>query len=147
MISLIHKFTDKKIVDLGKVVKIGRDFYLVDDDLRNTCRGIKKQAEFIGTYLGTNEKPGLYLLGLLAAHCEKKVFVTEKGEWLFICRRDLFAAGIKDTSGKLEINDFVLVINRHGECIGYGQVIADLSAKKTVIKRLFDIGDFLRRER
>ena len=35
MISLIQKFTDKKIIDLSKMIKIDRDFYLVDDNLRN----------------------------------------------------------------------------------------------------------------
>lgn len=145
MIKLIQRFTDKKIVDLNKVIKIDRDFYLVDDRLRNICKKIKKKAAYIGTYLGKKDKPSLYLLDLLAKNSKKKVWVNEKGEWLFICKRDLFANSIKDISCKL--NDFVLVMNQHDECIGYGQMIANMSSKKTVVKRVFDIGDFLRRER
>jgi len=145
MIKLIHKFTDKKIVDLNKVIKIDNYFYLVNDKLRNICSKIKKKAEYIGIYLGTKDKPSLYLLDLLAKNSKKKVWVNKKGEWLFICKRDIFANSIKDMSCKL--NDFVLVMNQHDECIGYGQMVANLSSKKTVVKRMFDIGDFLRRER
>lgn len=147
MIKLIQKFTDKKIIDLNEVVQLGREFYLVDSKLKNTYKKINKQAAYIGTFLGQNEKPSLYLLDLLAKNAKKKVIVTEKGEWLFICKRDLFAKGIKDAEGNPKINDFVLVMNQKNECLGYGQMIADLSARKTVIKRLFDIGDFLRREK
>jgi ribosome biogenesis protein Nip4 len=146
MIKLIQKFTKEKLIDLNKVVKLGREFYLVDPKLRTVHKKINKQAAYIGTFLGQNEKPSLYLLDLLAKHSKKKVIVTKKGEWLFICKRDLFAKGIKDTEGNPQINDFVLIMNQDNECLGYGQMIAELSARKTVIKRIFDIGDFLRRE-
>jgi len=147
MIKLIQKFTKEKIIDLNNVIQLGREFYLVEPKLKNIYKKINKQSAYIGTFLGQNEKPSLYLLDLLAKHAKKKVIVTEKGEWLFICKRDLFSKGIKDTEGNPQINDFVLVMNQNKECIGYGQMIADLSARKTVIKRLFDIGDFLRREK
>ncbi|MBW3001688.1 hypothetical protein KY338_00840 [Candidatus Woesearchaeota archaeon] len=143
MISLIQKFTDKKIVDLSKVIRIGRDFYLVDDSLRTVCKNIKKQAEYIGIFLGKKEKPGLYLLNLLAKHSKKKVWLNETGAWLFICGRDVFAKSIVKAENA---DDFVLIMNEYDECLGFGQVV-DLSAKKVAIKRLFDIGDFLRRER
>lgn len=143
MIRLIQKFTDKKIIDLGKVIRIGRDFYLVDDNLRNLCRRIKKQAEYLGAYLGKKEKPGLFLLGLLAKHSKKKVWLNKKGAWLFICGRDIFAKSVVKAENA---EDFVLVMNEHDECLGYGQVI-DLSSRKVAVKRLYDIGDFLRRER
>lgn len=143
MIRLIQKFTDKKIIDLGKVIRIGRDFYLVDDNLRNLCRSIKKHAEYLGAYLGKKEKPGLFLLGLLAKHSKKKVWLNGKGAWLFICGRDIFAKSIVKAENA---EDFVLVMNEHDECLGYGQVI-DLCSRKVAVKRLYDIGDFLRRER
>ena len=147
MIKLIQKFTDQKIIDLTNVVKMGREVYLVDPELKKVFKKINKQAAYIGTFLGQNEKPSLYLLELLAKHSEKKIIVTKKGEWLFICKRDLFTKGIKEAEGNPQINDFVLVINQNNECLGYGQMIAELTARKTVVKRMFDIGDFLRREK
>ena len=143
MISLIQKFTDKKIIDLSKVIKIDRDFYLVDDHLRNISKDIKKKAEFIGTYLGKKEKPSLFLLDLLAKNSKKKVWLNEKGAWLFICRRDIFAKSIVKSE---DTSDFVLIMNEYDECLGFGQVI-DMSSQKVAIKRMYDIGDFLRRER
>ena len=143
MISLIQKFTNKKIIDLSKVIRIGRDFYLVDDELRTVCKSIKKQAEYIGTFLGKKEKPSLYLLNLLAKNSNKKIWLNEKGAWLFICGRDVFAKSITKAENA---DDFVLILNEYDECLGFGQVV-DLSSKKVAIKRLFDIGDFLRRER
>ena len=89
MISLIQKFTDKKIIDLSKVIKIDRDFYLVDEHLRNISKDIKKKAEFIGTYLGKKEKPSLFLLDLLAKNSKKKVWLNEKCDWFCKVRRHI----------------------------------------------------------
>jgi ribosome biogenesis protein Nip4 len=116
---------------------------LVDDTLRNLCKRIKKQAEYLGAFLGKKEKPSLFLLQLLAKNANKKVWLNEKGAWLFICGRDVFAKSIVKAENA---DDFVLIMNEYDECLGFGQVV-DLSAKKVAIKRMFDIGDFLRRER
>ena len=83
------------------------------------------------------------MLDLLAKNSKKKVWLTEKGAWLFICRRDIFAKSIAKSE---DASDFVLILNEYDECLGFGQVI-DLSSKKVAIKRMYDIGDFLRRER
>lgn len=141
MIKLIKKFTDKKIVDLKYVVRLGRDFYLVDDMLSAACRSIGKKAEYVGFYLGRNERPGLFLLNLLAMHSDRKVWLNDKGAWLFICGRDIFAKSIVRSENA---DDFVLVMNQQDECLGYGQVV-DLHSGKVAVKRLFDIGDLLRR--
>ena len=62
---------------------------------------------------------------------------------MFICRRDVFAKSIVKSE---DASDFVLIMNEYGECLGFGQVI-DLSSKKVAIKRMYDVGDFLRREK
>ena len=147
MIDLIQRFTDKRIVDLNKVIKIGHDFYLVDDELRSVCKSIKKRASFIGNYLGRKGKPGLFLLELLARHSENKVWLNEKGAWLFICGRDIFGESITKKFGSFNKGDFVLVMDRYDECLGFGRVVDTFSTKKVVVKNEFDIGDFLRRER
>ncbi|MBW2973376.1 hypothetical protein KY346_03205 [Candidatus Woesearchaeota archaeon] len=145
MIKFVKKFTDEPLIDLSRMIKINNEFYLVDDALKKIQKKINKPASYIGIFLGKKEKPSLHLLGLIAKHSKKKIWVNEKGAWLFICGRDIFAKSITKCSGK--IKDFVLIMNQHDECLGYGQMVNDLSSKKTVIKNEFDIGDFLRRER
>ena len=106
---------------------------------------------YIGTYLGRAGAkhfiPSLWLLGALAALAPKKVFVNEKGEWLFICGRNLWGASVTRTDGDLKKGDVAFVFNRHDECLGYGTVVAAPGAKRAFLDRIFDIGDLIRRER
>jgi ribosome biogenesis protein Nip4 len=77
------------------------------------------------------------------------VVVDEKTEWLFICGRDIFKQGVIRLQGSRRKGDYTLVLNRHRECLGFGKILFDLSGERegVVIKNIFDIGDFLRRER
>ncbi|MBC7130630.1 hypothetical protein H5T51_05365, partial [Candidatus Bathyarchaeota archaeon] len=56
---------------------------------------------------------------------------------------------ILHVEGPVEKGDFVLLFNKHGECLGYGLVKQNphKARKGLVIKNLLDIGDFLRREK
>lgn len=150
MKEFIEKFTDREIIDFSKVLKVDNEFFLVTSELMQAQEKIKKKISYIGIYIGTAEKPGLFLLQKLAGHAKRKVWVDEKGEWLFICKRDLFGSSISKSEGLIEKGDWVMVMNRHDECLGYGKVAADLpldDSDKIAVRRIFDIGDFLRRER
>lgn len=81
-------------------------------------------------------------IGRLAKH---RVVVSPEGEWLFICGRDVFGKSIVSHTSP-ELNSRVVVMTQRGECLGYGDVVGPMDGK-VVVKRLFDIGDLLRRER
>ena len=86
--------------------------------------------------------PGLALLDLISRYSDKKVFLNQKGQEMFLYGRDVFEENI--TKGK-DKEGFVLVQNQQDENLGYGEMIA--KKKKNMLKCILDKGDFLRRDR
>lgn len=122
----------------GKIWKKEHKFFLVKEEPYY-------KPQYTGIYLGKIKKifyPSLWLLQWLKERTDKKVVVDKKGEWMFICGKDVFKKSL-NKKFKVEKNDYVLVLNKYNECLGYG-IFQD---KKIIVKNLFDIGDFLRRER
>jgi len=81
--------------------------------------------------LGKNEGPN-------------KVWVDERVGWLFVCGRDIFEESIIRAKGVLEEGACFLVM-LGGDCLGYGRV--EIHEGRKLLRNIFDIGDFLRRER
>jgi len=133
------------------VEKQGR-FYLLSKALKET---IFEDFFYAGTYLGKFRQevffPSFNLLGMMAKRKEaNKVTVDEKSEWLFIVGRDLFKRGILKATGSKKRGAYTLVVNRHGESIGFGRILHSLDEngeKQVAVRNISDIGDFLRRER
>jgi ribosome biogenesis protein Nip4 len=107
----------------------------------------RENLVYAGTYLGRNRRrfePGSPLLQMLAAEEEtKKVHLDRDAAWLFVCGRDIFEESLRRVEGALELGVYYLVMFE-GRCIGYGRF--ETSAGIHVIRNLFDVGDFLRRE-
>lgn len=85
---------------------------------------------------------------MLVDIANNKVVLDRKSAWLFICGRDVFRKGITNVRGSKCKDDFTLVLNEFGECLGFG-IITALQEDITdpiAIKNVLDIGDFLRRE-
>ncbi|MEM2121299.1 MAG: hypothetical protein QXU20_01400 [Candidatus Woesearchaeota archaeon] len=114
-----NNFKDYKILSLG--LKIG--------SLKNNFKNFIPSQRFLDLILRKTDFKLNYLI------------VNEKSEWLFICKRDIFKNGILNKNHVL--GDKFLVLNSKRECIG----IAGLKNKDSIIKNIFDIGDFLRREK
>lgn len=135
----------KDLFDKNNVVKVGREFYLVEGyskDLWNKFKG-NLNVVWCGVYLGCEKEffiPSLWLLRKLSDRVEKKVNVNKKSEWMFICRRNVLSEGIEKLEN-VNNNDLCLVMNQHNECLGIGR------RENKLVKNVFDIGDFLRRER
>ncbi len=73
-----------------------------------------------------------------------KVWVDERVGWLFVCGRDVFVENIQKSEGDLTEGTCFLVM-LDGDCLGYGRI--ETHEGKMILKNVFDIGDFLRRER
>ena len=73
-----------------------------------------------------------------------RTWVDERVGWLFVCGRDIFIESILRTDGEMAEGSLFLVILGDG-CLGYGRV--ESRDGKLLLANLFDIGDFLRRER
>jgi ribosome biogenesis protein Nip4 len=73
-----------------------------------------------------------------------RVHVDRETGWLFVCGRDVFEESILRKDGGFEEGDLSLVM-LEGDCLGYGRI--EMFQGKKILKNVFDIGDFLRRER
>jgi ribosome biogenesis protein Nip4 len=110
---------------------------------------------YAGTYLGKIRQgvffPSFNLLAMMAKRREtNNVTVDEKSEWLFIVGRDLFKRGILKATGSKKRGAYTLVVNQHGESLGFGRILHSLDEngeKQVAVRNISDIGDFLRRER
>lgn len=134
-------------LDESLIVKKRNRYFLLSTSLKKLTL---KEFFYAGTYLGKikNEKffPSFELLRMIAERKANKVLVNKKTEWLFICGRDVLKQGIVKVIGPGRRGDHVLVLNRYGECLGFGKVIHDLDKERAFIRNVSDIGDFLRRE-
>jgi ribosome biogenesis protein Nip4 len=131
--------------------KQGR-FYLLSKALKET---VSEDFFHAGTYLGKSKQrvffPSFNLLAMIAKKKEaNKVMVDERSEWLFIVGRDLFKRGITKTTGSKKRGAYTLVVNQHGESLGFGRILQSIDEnrkKQVAVRNISDIGDFLRRER
>ncbi|MCW4007024.1 MAG: hypothetical protein NWF04_10620 [Candidatus Bathyarchaeota archaeon] len=131
------------------VQKAGR-YYLLNPRLKELCQG---SFYYAGLYLGKTKNgvffPSFNLLNLLLDVAQNRVVVDKRAAWLFICGKDVFQNGIKKACGSQKKGELTLVLNQHGECLGFGKVAAKAGEVhgKVVVRNILDLGDFLRRER
>lgn len=139
-------------LDDKSIVKKKNRYFLLNNKLKPH---IKKEFYHAGVYLGKTKNrrffPSFNLLAMMAKGKANKITVDSKSEWLFVCGRDIFKQGIAKSSKPIKKGEYTMVVNRYGECIGFGRLLCNLkNAKephKVVVKNISDIGDFLRRER
>ena len=102
---------------------------------------------YTGFYLGQNKQrfiPSSLLLQKLAEEAEThKVNVNRETAWLFVVGKDIFDENIFKRTDGVRLGGYCLVM--FGDhCIGYGRY--ESSRDIRVVKNLYDVGDFLRRE-
>ena len=102
---------------------------------------------YTGTYLGQNKQrfePSSILLQTLSDEpSTHKVYVDRDTAWLFVVGKDIFDENIMDRAAGVRLGGYCLVMFGE-ECIGYGRY--ETSRDLRVVKNLYDVGDFLRRE-
>jgi len=83
----------------------------------------------------------------------KRVFVSERGEMLFLYGRDVFASSVKGWDDGLKEGDAVFISNKDGYILGIGRLVHDLkriyrsSSDDIVIRNLVDRGEYLRKKK
>ncbi|MBE0519433.1 hypothetical protein IBX35_00115 [Candidatus Bathyarchaeota archaeon] len=148
--DFVSRFQTRISLDKNLIVKRRDRYFLLSDSLK---RLISKDFFYAGTYLGKAKRgkffPSFNLLRMIAEEKANKVIVDKKTEWLFICGRDIFKQGIMKVMGSKRKGDYTLILNQHGECLGFGKILRNLDKAKdgVVIENISDIGDFLRREK
>jgi ribosome biogenesis protein Nip4 len=144
------RFQTRISLNKNLIVKRRNRYFLLNDSLK---RLISKDFFYAGTYLGKAKRrkffPSFNLLRMIAGKKANKIIADKKTEWLFICGRDIFKQGITEVMGSKIKGDYTLILNKHGECLGFGKILCTLDKAKdgVVIENISDIGDFLRREK
>jgi len=148
--DFVSRFQIRISLDKNLIMKRRDRYFLLNDSLK---RLISKDFFYAGTCLGKTKRgkffPSFNLLRIIAGKKANKVTVDKKTEWLFICSRDIFKQGITEEMGSKRKGDYTLILNQHGECLGFGRILCNLDKAKdgVVIENISDIGDFLRREK
>jgi ribosome biogenesis protein Nip4 len=131
------------------IAENGQRFYLLNSRLKKILKG---EYYYAGLYLGKSKNgvffPSFDLLNMLVHVAANKIVVDQKTAWLFICGRDIFFTGITKVMGSKRKGDATLVLNEHGECLGFGKIADDIyrTSSKIAVQNILDVGDFLRRE-
>jgi ribosome biogenesis protein Nip4 len=150
--TFIQRLNSNLHLKKNLVIESRNRWYLLTDTLK---RSVDEAFVHAGTYLGKLKGrtffPSISLLAMIAQTRANKTTVNEKTEWLFICGRDIFEEGILTTEGSKKTGDLTIILNQHGECLGLGRITRNItgegSGRRVAIRRVLDIGDFLRRER
>jgi ribosome biogenesis protein Nip4 len=151
IITFSAKFGGELVLNTEFIAEKNGRYFFLSKTLR---RFVQEDFYYAGIYLGKAKNgkffPSFHLLSLIAKSRANKVVIDRKASWLFICGRDIFRKGIVAVQGLRSKNDFTLVMNEHGECLGFGKIVCSLdSAGKDTdiaVRNISDIGDFLRRE-
>lgn len=152
IVDFVSKFRGSLRLDENLIIKKEKRYFLINQGLRQQTQ---RDFFYAGAYLGKVKDgvffPSFILLSMIAKGKANKVMVNDRTAWLFICGRDVFKRGILNVWGSKRKGDYSLVLNQHGECLGFGKISRNMNEKedknKAVVKNISDIGDFLRRER
>ncbi|MBW3003235.1 hypothetical protein KY337_01630 [Candidatus Woesearchaeota archaeon] len=144
--QFIKHFTDHRF---DNIVKQGNDYFLVHDNLTDLKEKIPLETFSQGIFLGRQKSKQFYpspaLIDLISKHSTRKVFVNDKAEWLFLCKKDVFGKSIVKANIR---RGLCLVQNRIDENLGFGRIVAPLDRKDmVVVKNILDKGEWLRMER
>jgi ribosome biogenesis protein Nip4 len=148
--DFVGQFGGSISLDESFIVKKEGRYFLLNMSLKKL---ITKDFFYAGIYLGKIKDgkffPSFSLLRMIAERKANKIIVDKKTEWLFICGRDIFKQGIIKAMGSKRKGAYALILNQHGECIGFGKILHALDKEKegVAVKNISDIGDFLRREK
>jgi ribosome biogenesis protein Nip4 len=148
--DFVNRFGASVNLDESLMAKKENRYFFLNECLKKL---VTKDFFYAGTYLGKIKKdkyfPSFSLLKMIAEGEANKIIVDKKTAWLFICGRDIFKQGIIKVMGSKKKGDHTLILNQHGECLGFGKILHHLDEEEegVVVKNISDIGDFLRREK
>lgn len=148
--EFVSMFGAQLCLEKKSIVEKKNRYFLLNDELKNT---VQKNFFYAGTYLGKikNGKffPSYILLRMISKRKANKTTLSEKASWLFICGRDVFKQGIIKIEGSKKKGVYTLILNKYGECLGFGRIMQDFDKEtgRVAIRNVSDVGDFLRREK
>ncbi len=146
MMRLLRGLVSSYTPGEDEVLRINDKYFALDPALRASLR-VRGGLIYAGRYIGRDRRlfqPSALLLEALSGEPgTRKVHVEREAAWLFACGRDLFEESVVRAEGELALGGYYLVVYG-GRCVGYGRY--ETAGDRRIIRNLFDVGDFLRRE-
>ncbi len=144
--QFVEEFTKKQIKN---VVQIENKFYQVKTELDKISEKIERKPKLKGIYLGEikdNEfVPSIELIDIISKISDKKIYVNEKAEWMFLNKKDILGKSVTKAKAR---DGLVLVQNEKDENLGYGEFVEKPKYKdRMVVKNILDRGEYLRIEK
>jgi 60S ribosome subunit biogenesis protein NIP7 len=133
----------------------GREVHAMSKDLNEFIRSHNLTPVSAGLKIGEVGRRFRFSIegSFLVKSKRKRVYVSRKGEMLFLYGRDIFAESVVKVTDDVRENDIVFVTNTKGDIIGIGKSRFDClrmrSAEKdrVVVENLVDRGEYLRKEK
>jgi ribosome biogenesis protein Nip4 len=116
---------------------------MIIDNIYNKSR-LVYAGKLLGRTGGEFIPSSTFLQELAKYNDVNKIWVNEKVGWLFICGRDIFKENIIKNEGSLKEGCYSLVMHEE-DCLGYGKI--EENKDRTIFRNLFNIGDFIQREK
>lgn len=126
-----------RFTELPDVKEFHKKFYLAGKEILDFQARIDKEFFSIGLFLGDEKNPRPSAVELMARNSDKKAFVDDKAEWMFLCGNKVLKKAI--TKLNAEPGEFVMVQNKRDENLGLGQL-----DRHGNIKNILDKGIYLR---
>jgi ribosome biogenesis protein Nip4 len=129
------------------VVRINNKRFAASPALRASMTR-RDRLIYAGRFLGRTKnvwEPSAILLREVAGQsAARKAWVDDQAAWLFVCGRDVFTERITRIDPEAaEGTNYLVMLG--DDCLGYGRL--QTVDGKLILRNLFDIGDFLRREK
>ena len=149
--EFIAQFNVTLPLEESNIVRKHNRYYKLPKKLKQQApQGFFFAGEYLGAVKGASFFPSFPLLSMLAQTKATKIVLDKKTAWLFICGREIFKKGIMNPNN-LKKGEYVLIMNKHNECLGFGKIMINIRAEidrdKVAVKNVLDVGDFLRREK
>jgi ribosome biogenesis protein Nip4 len=147
LVRLLRDLGSAYSPDESGVLRINDKYFTLSPSLSDHLKA-RRDLVYAGRYLGRDRRvfqPSALTLEALAVEPgTRKVHVGRGAAWLFVCGRDLFQESVEEAEPGLILGAHYLVVY-DGRCVGYGRY--ETAGDRRIIRNLFDIGDFLRREK
>lgn len=145
--DFLDKFrtTTDVLDELGLLIKKSRFIFAASPELHSFMQDMSTDFFSIGIPLGEIKKefiPTPEFVDFLSHKSDRKVFLGEKSEWMFLCGKDIFRKGIANNTLE-KSRGTVFIFNKYDENLGIAKFMDN---KDVPLQHILDKGAYIRKE-
>ena len=158
--SALRAFGSEEFLDEYKLLilesKGKKEVYSLSNDLYNFFKKADIDPISAGLKLGEVGRRFRFTVEgtfFLVKKKKKRVYLSDKGEMLFLYGRDIFSGSVVKATDDIKENDVVFVCNKAGDILGIGRSryeaikLRSVEKDRVVVENLVDRGQYLRKEK